>query len=1068
MFTNEKGYSLSVLVITIAVMLILTMTAVVTLRNVTADREITNFMSDLQEVEQFAKEYYAKKGIIPALYGADGKATEYTLDAEAQTQVSDTDNGKYYRVDLSKLGSLNLVDSQRGYVINEGSLKIYVSNPITYQGIKYYTLTDEMLGINRVYGADESFEIKVTGNPLAWTTGCKLMVSVPDEPDVNDLWTFKYYKGGPITAEQFKSMGNFFEYGDTIEVTENDIYSIYVENKEGFAKVTNVIVNKVDDIEPYIYTTVDDNIVIRDDETGISRVMYKIVNYGITENKRAETDKAVEAYFQGTPSHLPNAAQEGRWTYLEAYTGERVDGVTASVGKSITTYKSEYEEYLRVYNEHEAAGNDLRALDAEYPQFQFSGETYSDEERNIVLYVEDYAGNKSVTDRNNVMYRVSRKMLLDSNFVDTILKPLNGAQVVINEGAEYTNDKRVSLTLKAQGSSFMYFSYDGEEELSSITWMPHSGFVPNYELKDENGEIELFAYFTANQTDEHGDLIYTVASDKIFLDTKKPTLTAPTVDEIGYDMKLTVHNKQEDKESGLEKVIYGYKKADDLQYTWVEKLKDVILEPQTIYHVRTRATDKAGNVSESDITEVRSPAAHARTLPNEPAMATGMKAIVWDGTLQRPEDEIEINPNTWLTANGEKVTWYNYSLGNGMTDSKDSIWANAKTMDGSYWVWIPRYAYKIVYYTNSSKTDVKGYYQNSTTDGINYYKADGKTVADNPDDIRSPYASIDIMFLSGTSNTQYKEENLINNEITVKTLSNEYIVHPAFQRIGNSVVHNADGNWSSELTGIWVAKFEASRSDATIEDQGVSNTIKSVPSVKSFTNVKIGDAYDYASVMYPALLSHMMKSSEWGATAYLAFSAYGRNGYEMSANRASSYITGAGGAGTGTYSPSVNQFKNNYAYDVAGTDNRAGMHASTTGNIYGVYDLIGGAGEYVATYLLNMEDNISENGTSLTDTVMPYMREAYNVGDPDGPLNNYKKNGVTDKVHGNAIYETSTHYVGNNAIFGDTSKYPSGNKPFFIRGGEAKDGAGAGIFSFEEADGAANETTGFRPVLAFR
>ena len=62
MFTNEKGYSLSVLVITIAVMLILTMTAVVTLRNVTADREVTNFMSDLQEVEQFAKEYYAKKG----------------------------------------------------------------------------------------------------------------------------------------------------------------------------------------------------------------------------------------------------------------------------------------------------------------------------------------------------------------------------------------------------------------------------------------------------------------------------------------------------------------------------------------------------------------------------------------------------------------------------------------------------------------------------------------------------------------------------------------------------------------------------------------------------------------------------------------------------------------------------------------------------------------------------------------------------------------------------------------------------------------------------------------------
>ena len=30
--------------------------------------------------------------------------------------------------------------------------------------------------------------------------------------------------------------------------------------------------------------------------------------------------------------------------------------------------------------------------------------------------------------------------------------------------------------------------------------------------------------------------------------------------------------------------------------------------------------------------------------------------------------------------------WYDY-------DKKQ--WANAKTLDGSYWVWIPRYAYKI-------------------------------------------------------------------------------------------------------------------------------------------------------------------------------------------------------------------------------------------------------------------------------------------------------------------------------------------------------------------------------------
>ena len=53
MITKEKGYSLNVLVITIAVMLILTSTAVVTLRSLTKDRDISSFMSDLQEVEAF-------------------------------------------------------------------------------------------------------------------------------------------------------------------------------------------------------------------------------------------------------------------------------------------------------------------------------------------------------------------------------------------------------------------------------------------------------------------------------------------------------------------------------------------------------------------------------------------------------------------------------------------------------------------------------------------------------------------------------------------------------------------------------------------------------------------------------------------------------------------------------------------------------------------------------------------------------------------------------------------------------------------------------------------------------
>ena len=63
---------------------------------------------------------------------------------------------------------------------------------------------------------------------------------------------------------------------------------------------------------------------------------------------------------------------------------------------------------------------------------------------------------------------------------------------------------------------------------------------------DTNGEVEVFVYVTANQDDEDGNLIYARVSDKIFLDTVDPTTTAPELEEMSYDLKLTVHNKQED------------------------------------------------------------------------------------------------------------------------------------------------------------------------------------------------------------------------------------------------------------------------------------------------------------------------------------------------------------------------------------------------------------------------------------------------------------------------------------------------------------------------------------------
>ena len=65
--------------------------------------------------------------------------------------------------------------------------------------------------------------------------------------------------------------------------------------------------------------------------------------------------------------------------------------------------------------------------------------------------------------------------------------------------------------------------------------------------------------------------------------------------------------------------------------------------------------------------------------------------------------------------------WYDYS---------QKKWANAITANGSYFVWIPRYAYRITYYSDSNYENVTGYYDGygqwcATTKKLRYKIEDG-------------------------------------------------------------------------------------------------------------------------------------------------------------------------------------------------------------------------------------------------------------------------------------------------------------------------------------------------------
>ena len=69
---------------------------------------------------------------------------------------------------------------------------------------------------------------------------------------------------------------------------------------------------------------------------------------------------------------------------------------------------------------------------------------------------------------------------------------------------------------------------------------------------------------------------------------------------------------------------------------------------------------------------------------NTPNLGEGMTPIKWNG-------------NAWVETTGDDEEWYDYSA---------KKWANAKTSDGSMWVWIPRYAYSItsMYHTTGDTT----------------------------------------------------------------------------------------------------------------------------------------------------------------------------------------------------------------------------------------------------------------------------------------------------------------------------------------------------------------------------
>ena len=385
----------------------------------------------------------------------------------------------------------------------------------------------------------------------------------------------------------------------------------------------------------------------------------------------------------------------------------------------------------------------------------------------------------------------------------------------------------------------------------------------------------------------------------------------------------------------------------------------------------------------------------------------------------------------WTTADSSNNNddWYAYKdnsgnkaqvnapkLADGMTAIKyetevtGSKWANAMTKDGSMWVWIPRYAYKITY-TNSSNKSAGG------TINIAFLKDTTNEFLDNT--------------IQGEIKTNISDVTYTTNADGTKS-QDQWLVEPAFT-LG-----------TESIKGFWFAKFEASNTNGSATDSA-SLTLQIKPNVTGWRNMTSLNMFTACQNLtsdskYSTYFNsknnvdtHMTKNVEWGAVAYLAHSKYGLNGEEIGINKNSSYKTGIGNDGSSAYNTDV------------------GKNSSTTKNVYGIYDMSGGAYEYVAACYTGYTNKLTAN----RDTA--YINKYIDV---------YES--YSSSKFGDAVFETSSSSSGSNSWFSDDSVFVNSDYPVFVRGGYFVSGSSAGLFYFHYANGCSGGEDGFRPVCVVK
>ena len=420
------------------------------------------------------------------------------------------------------------------------------------------------------------------------------------------------------------------------------------------------------------------------------------------------------------------------------------------------------------------------------------------------------------------------------------------------------------------------------------------------------------------------------------------------------------------------------------------------------------------------------------TLPTTPKVTQGMTRVKYNSTSGNWERVTDVSAE-WYNYASNKREWANVVLGDATFNSDGTL---DETRPYTQLVWIPRFAYQITTLYHTGSEDSAG--------------------------------NVNVVFIDENNQNKDKTTTYTTTypSATEATGMSGYVVHPAFDYDGK------------HLTGFWMGKFESSHRGCTkdVATGQATFTGKEVMTVKanvtSWRNITIGDAFTTCLSMNKignpyglhssdnAVDPHMVKNDEWGAVAYLSKSIYGKNTEEVFINNSSDFITG--NAGATADASSASGITN--AYSTAN-----GMKASTTGTIYGIYDMSGGNWERVAAYVNNGHGNLAKYGSSLVNGASKYKNvyTATNTGGNDSQEGNYNNADPRTATghYGDAVYETSGTYTGQGSWYKDYSDFPVAEWPFFYRGGGCSNTSDAGVFFFGGDTGGAYADSGFRVVV---